>query len=173
MSDPLFAEETYEVRFRRIEKQLAELMRTPRVANITTIVGGIQTDEILTAETTSSVEYDDLDPDNPGPTVSVQVLGTGRLLVLGSALVSFTPATSGGPHGGQMAIAHPIGVENLIHVELGNVPVALSVKFTQASTFVLENLNPGTVELQLKYKALSGTAAPVTFSNRVLAVLPL
>ena len=171
MSDPLFPDESLEIRFRRIEKQLSELQRSPRVANITTISGGIQISTITTAEVTTSTAFEDLD--TIGPTVSVQVPGTGRVLVQGSAQVTFSPATAGGPHGGRMAIATPTSVENLIRVSIGNVPVTLDVDFTQSSSVALENLSPGILTLKLVYLALSGTAAPVTFANRTLSVLPL
>jgi|SRR5215831_885956 len=173
MSDPLFPDESIEIRFRRIEKQLKEVQNTPRVANISTITGGIQSDTVNTSESTSSLLFTNLA--TVGPTVNAQVLGTGRLLIMAAAQVTFTPATSGGPHGGHMAVSifGPGLTITLIRVSIGNVPVALDVTFTQSAIAVASGLNAGTYTLQMKYLSLSGATAPVTYANRTLAVQPL
>ncbi len=176
MSEQIRTRELLE-EIRRMRRELDILSRSARVPNISTLAAGYKSETIATAQATSSTTYTDLA--TVGPTVTVDVPRTGRLLILATAKTAFTLATAGGPHGGKMGVQitgtlnGTIGPLEMVEVSLGDAPLALAIAFTQSGNLPREGLIVETVTCRLKYLAISGATAPVTYSNRVLGVLPL
>lgn len=142
-------------------------------------------DSVATAETTTSGTYVDLT--TVGPTVTVPVRSSGRLLIMLSSQVNWnqvTQATSGG-QGGTLSVAMS-GANTMTAAaasaqlipahywnwSTGGALFAEGTLSQSATAFaVFSGLTPGLTTIQAKYQSTAGTT--ISFRNRNIAVFAL
>lgn len=139
----------------------------------------ITTDSIQTQETTNSTTYVDLT--THGPSVTVNVRHTGRLLLLISSQIQFIdsdPADNGGG-----AVTVEMSGANVLAPATAEGPIRVTMTFghnlggadvlqgTYTQTVLREGLNPGMTTITMKYKANSGENTD--FGRRTLTVFTL
>lgn len=152
-------------------------------AAITQVSQGAVTDFVAATETTTSATFTDLA--TVGPTVSVNVKASGKVLVFLAATCA--NSNGGGPAAGQLwgafvnmqisganSIAPasiPGGLGYSMAGVVGNGPFS---EFSITRMIPLTGLTPGTTTFQSKYACLAGTGGETArFRNRSMAVFAL
>ena len=160
---------------------------TDDATNATALLNSqIISDFILTQETCASTTFTDLT--TPGPSVTVNVGGTGRLLIIATSQIQFITGAAAnvlgaGAAGLQFAGANVRAPSSVIDpvlpywgnntvVSAGTVAIAPGGTVTGQATY--SGLNPGLTTITMKYvKSTAPGAANVDFGRRGLTVIKL
>lgn len=134
---------------------------------------------IQTQETTNNTSYTDLT--TPGPTVTVTVRHTGRILIMLSSQIQFIDADPLDGAGGRVTVEMsgantlsaataegPIRITNFLAHNLGGSD---TLQGTYTQTVLYEGLNPGPTTITMKYAA--NVAENTDFGRRTLTVISL
>jgi len=139
----------------------------------------IATSSLEIQETTSSTTYGDLA--TFGPSVTVNVRPTGRILIMFSAQIQFLDADPADSNGG--AITVEMSGANTLSTAAAEGPIRLTMDWggggltdsamqgTYTQTVVREGLNAGATTITMKYKSKWGEA--VDIGRRSLTVITL
>jgi hypothetical protein len=117
-----------------------------------------------TAQTTSSATYGDLA--TVGPTVTLTVPASGKVLVVMSSLIDITDVNSVGVMALEMSSANTLAADDEFSFSArGTVAIRCGI------SFLFEGLTPGSTQFRAKYRRTpAGTA---TFTHRKLGVIPI
>lgn len=132
-------------------------------ANLASLIKNASSDAVLTDEQTTSTSYTDLT--TPGPTKTVNVGASGKVLVIWGAGIYNVAASK------YMGIAVS-GANTIAPSDVDALRRDGGTAFDMSGTkFILySSLNPGNTTFTAKYKTASGTAK---FFGRSLIVIPL
>ena len=151
-------------------------MTIPGTAEAASALSAISThsERIEAFESTTSATFTDLT--TLGPTVTITVPRSGRVLCLLSAHIGWNPTNAGGGDVGiQVTGANSISAGDgaiLTHNQAMSGVVTSSVILRSAVSFVYDGLNPGVTTFQAKYASeYSPTAAE--FLDRIIVLMPL
>lgn len=139
----------------------------------------VATSSITTQETTNSATYVDLT--TPGPSVTVNVRQTGRVLLLFSSQIQFIDTDPLDNGGGAVTVAltgantlTAAAAETTIRATMtfgANTITSDTLQGTYTQSVVLEGLNSGLTTFTMKYKANS--SENTDFGRRTLTVITL
>lgn len=161
-------------------------MVIPNTADAFNAIGllssAITTAAIEAQETTSTNSYVDLT--TPGPSVTVNVRQTGRILLVLTCQIQWIDADPADGRGGEvtvemsganiMSTATAEGPIRLTNFNGSNAGTSMSLQGTYTQAVVVSGLNSGSTTITMKYKARpSGEASGVDFGRRALTVITL
>lgn len=139
----------------------------------------VATESIEIQETRSSTSYGDLT--TPGPSVTVNVRQTGRLLIMMSSQIQFIDLDPTDSGGGAVTVEmsgantlSPASAEGPIRITMdwgGNTLANSAMQGTYTQTVVYEGLSAGLTTITMKYKSKFGEATD--FGRRTLTVFTL
>ena len=146
---------------------------TPAAATSLSAIGTVS-DSVSAFESTTSGSWTDLT--TLGPTVTIIVPRSGRVLVLLAAMIGWNPTANGG---GDVSVAltgaNTIGAGNgpiLTFTQALSGGITSSVFLRSSTSYVFRGLTPGSTTFTCKYASeVSPTAAE--FLDRSLVVIPL
>lgn len=161
-------------------------MVTPNTADafnaISLLSSSITTAAVETQETTSTNSYVDLT--TPGPSVTVNIRQTGRILLVLTCQIQWIDADPADGRGGEVTVemsgantmttATAEGPIRLTNFNGSNAGTSMTLQGTYTQAVVVSGLNPGSTTITMKYKARpSGEASGVDFGRRAITVFAL
>jgi hypothetical protein len=140
---------------------------------------GMETDEVLTQQATTSTNWTDLS--TVGPQVTITVRPSGRVLVLYSGQIGWAIAAAGSVGGrmgidvsgaNTMALTGTVATDRWLRaqIEAGGATTNTGI-FGVGGSKMFEGLAPGSTTFKIKYRSSFGQS--IDFDNRTIVAIPL